>query len=359
MKIAVYAISKNESKFVERFCASAKDADLILIADTGSNDDTAERARACGATVADICITPWRFDLARNAALALIPRNMDVCISLDLDELLEPGWREEIERLWTDGATNLDFLFDCSNGIVFRPKRIHARHGYRWEYPCHELLVPDSRYPEKTVSTDMVLMRHDQDPSKPRGQYLDMLEHAAKEAPECPRSAFYYARELSYRYKWADCIEAFQRYLQLPGYLWWHEKAFAYRVMGNAHSKLGNPYEAEKNFHLAAAEAPGTREPWCNLAMLMYTQNRWEECFAYSMRALRITDPDHVHTSDPNVWGAWPHDLASLAAWHLKLSEICIEQARLAVEKDPNDERLKKNLDFVTEGPKSVILAAE
>lgn len=34
MKIAVYAISKNEEMFVERFCNSAKDADLILIADT-------------------------------------------------------------------------------------------------------------------------------------------------------------------------------------------------------------------------------------------------------------------------------------------------------------------------------------
>jgi hypothetical protein len=30
MKIAVYAISKNEAHFVKRFCASAKDADLKL-----------------------------------------------------------------------------------------------------------------------------------------------------------------------------------------------------------------------------------------------------------------------------------------------------------------------------------------
>lgn len=45
MKIAVYAISKNEEQFVERFCNSAKDADLILIADTGSTDGTVEKAR--------------------------------------------------------------------------------------------------------------------------------------------------------------------------------------------------------------------------------------------------------------------------------------------------------------------------
>ncbi|MEI2419703.1 hypothetical protein V6O07_05470, partial [Arthrospira platensis SPKY2] len=103
MKICVYAISKNEEQFVKQFCESAKDADLILIADTGSIDGTVEQARACGAVVHEICITPWRFDKARDAALALIPRDIDVCISLDLDERLEPGWREEIGRVWRPG----------------------------------------------------------------------------------------------------------------------------------------------------------------------------------------------------------------------------------------------------------------
>lgn len=359
MKICVYAISKNEAQFVERFCESAKDADMILIADTGSTDDTVELARKCGATVYDISVSPWRFDIARNTALALVPQDFTVCVSLDIDEVLEPGWREEIERLWVDGTTNLDFLFDCSNGIVFRPKRIHARHGYRWQHPCHELLVPDSRIPESTVSTDMVMMRHDQDPMKPRGQYLDILEVAAKESPECPRNAFYYARELSYRQRWADCIEAFKRYLGLPAQLWWHEKAFAYRVIGKAYGELGNPYEAERHLHLAASEAPGTREPWCYLAMLMYKQRRWEECLAYSMRALKIVTPVHVHTTDPATWGSWAHDLASVAAWNLGLADISVEQARLAVEKEPGNERLMGNLAFVTQAAESARIAAE
>ena len=58
MKICVYAISKNEEDFVERFCKSAEDADLIMIADTGSSDDTIAKAREYGAVVHDICISP-------------------------------------------------------------------------------------------------------------------------------------------------------------------------------------------------------------------------------------------------------------------------------------------------------------
>jgi hypothetical protein len=79
----------------------------------------------------------------------------------------------------------------------------------------------------------------------------------------------------------------------------------------------------------------------------MYYQQRWEECFAASMRALKIKDRTLVYTCDPEVWGHWPHDLASIAAWHLGLSDISIEQARLAVEKSPDDERLQKNLRYV------------
>ena len=58
LKIAVYAISKNEEQFVERFCEAARDADLISISDTGSTDETVETARRCGAVVNHICITP-------------------------------------------------------------------------------------------------------------------------------------------------------------------------------------------------------------------------------------------------------------------------------------------------------------
>ena len=130
MKIALYAISKNEEQFVKRFCESAKDAEVILIGDTGSTDDTVGLARECGASVAAIRIKPWRFDKAREAVLALLPDDVDVCISLDLDEVMEPGWREEIERVWTADTTRLRYKFDWGCGIAFFYEKIHHRHGY-------------------------------------------------------------------------------------------------------------------------------------------------------------------------------------------------------------------------------------
>jgi tetratricopeptide (TPR) repeat protein len=349
MKICVYAISKNEEQFVERFCESAKDADYILIADTGSTDGTADKAVLSGAIVHDIHISPWRFDLARNAALALVPADIDVCISLDLDELLEPGWRAEIERVWVPGeTTNLWYLFDWGCGIRFPYHKIHSRHGYHWHHPCHEDLRMDPRVTEVHAHTDKLLVSHHPDPTKSRGQYMPLLEAAVKEDASDPSHYFYYARELTFYSRWDDAIKALTHYLGMGAASHQNERCYAMRLLGKAYSEIGQPCEAEKWLLQAAGEAPNTREPWCELAMAMYKQARWHECYAFSMRALTIKDKTLVYTCDPAVWGYWAHDLASIAAWHLGLIDVSIEQARLALEHAPDDERLKANLVFVS-----------
>lgn len=348
MKICVYAISKNEEKFAKRFCDSAKDTDLILIADTGSTDNTVAIAKECGATVYDICITPWRFDLARNAAIAIIPRDIDVCISLDLDEVMEPGWREEIERVWTAETTRLRYYFDWGCGIKFKYEKIHARHGYRWHHPVHEYPTPDVRITEVWAESDKLLVSHHPDSTKSRGQYLDLLELSVKEDPRCPRNAFYYCRELTFYGRWNDAITALEKYLVMPEATWPNERCYAMRLLGKSYSEIGNPLQAEKWFYLAAAEAPNTREPWCELAMLMYRQQRWPECYAASMRAIQIKDRQLVYTCDPAVWGHWAHDLASISAWHMGLKEVSIVQAKIAVELSPDDVRLRENMRYVS-----------
>lgn len=347
LKICVYAISLNEAKFTKRFCDSAADADLILIADTGSTDDTVSLARECGAVVHHIHINPWRFDLARNAAMALIPGDMDVCVSLDLDEELQPGWREEIERVWKPGTNRLSYGFDWGAGIIFQYTKIHARGGFLWFSPCHEYPIPDRRTVEVYAQTDMLMVIHKPDPEKSRGQYMDLLQVAVDENPRDPRTFFYYARELSFCRRWQEAIDACTRYLAMPEATWENERCYAMRVASRCAAELGRYSEAFSWARKAVAEAPETREPWMEVATLAYRTSRWAECYGAAMSALQIKDRQLVYTCDPAVWGAAPHDLASIAAWHLGLPREAAEQAKLAVEKEPNDDRLKANLAFL------------
>ena len=73
MKIVVYAICKNERSFADRWMASMSEADEVCVLDTGSTDGTPQRLEELGAKVSVQVITPWRFDVARNQSLELVP----------------------------------------------------------------------------------------------------------------------------------------------------------------------------------------------------------------------------------------------------------------------------------------------
>jgi len=352
LKIAIAAISKNEAQFVRRFCESAKDADLISIADTGSDDDTVAIAKECGAEVHNICISPWRFDHARNAGLALLPKDIDVVISLDLDEVLQPGWREEIERVWVKGeTTRLRYKFDWGCGISFYYEKIFAKHGYSFHHPVHEYPRPDGRITEVYAQTDMLLVSHHPDPDKSRGQYMPLLELAVKEDPHCPRNAFYHARELTFYGRWEEAITALNRYLAMPEANWANERCYAMRLLGKAHDELGKGWEALKWHRLAVAEAPGTREPWVELSMLTYRHGMWAESYAAAKSALQIKDKQLVYTMDPSVWGEKPWDLASIAAWNLGLRDEAIHHLDEAIKLAPDDARLLSNRQLMLQPP--------
>jgi glycosyltransferase involved in cell wall biosynthesis len=344
MKIAIYAISKNEEQFVERFCKSAIDADLVLIADTGSTDNTVAEAKKYGATVYDISVKPWRFDKARDTALNLIPGDYDVCISLDLDEVLEPGWREEIEKVWTAETTRLRYKFDWGSGISFFYEKIHHRTGYHWHHPVHEYPRPDGRTKEIYAQTNMLLVSHHPDNTKSRGQYMPLLELAIAEDPHCPRNAFYHARELTFYSRWEDAIVYLNKYLAMPEATWANERCYAYRLLGKCYSELGNWAMSIKMFRLAIAEAPNTREPWVGLAEITYRMSMWLDCYSACKSALAIKDKELVYTMDPTVWQALPYDLCSIAAWNLGFKDESIEMVKKAIEFEPTNQRFLTNL---------------
>ena len=348
LKIAVYAISKNEQEFVKRFCESAKEADIVLIADTGSTDNTVAMANQCGAVVHDICVSPWRFDKARDTALNLLPRDIDVCISLDLDEILEEGWRKEIERVWQENTTRLRYKFDWGCGISFYYEKIHHRHGYHWHHPVHEYPRPDRRTTEVYAQTDMLLVSHHPDNTKSRGQYMPLLELAVAEDPHCPRNAFYHARELTFYARWDDAKVALEKYLAMPEANWPNERCYAMRLLGKTHQHLHQPHEAHKWYRLAVAEAPNTREPWVELAEFCYTRQLWVECYSAAKSALEIKNKQLVYTMDPSVWTEKPYDYGSIAAWYMGLKIEALELVDKALEFNPTDVRLINNRELIS-----------
>ena len=103
-KICVYAIAKNEIKFIERWYESVKEADYICVLDTGSSDETYEKFKELGIIVKQKSYDNFRFDEARNDSMELIPEDADICVCIDIDEYCEPGWTKLLKENWNEST---------------------------------------------------------------------------------------------------------------------------------------------------------------------------------------------------------------------------------------------------------------
>jgi glycosyltransferase involved in cell wall biosynthesis len=343
MKIGIYAPAKNELKHCQAWFESCKDADVICVADTGSTDGTKEQLIGLGVSVTDIRIIPWRFDDAFNISMSLLPDDIDICIRLDLDERLQPGWKHALINAWTPSTTRLRYPYvwnwnsDGSPGRQWYSDRIHSRIGYRWIGATHEGLC--SRLPEVETYTDSVKIFQFPD-AKIKSGDLPLLIESCKELPHDSRLRAYLAREYMYNGQHALAVQTYKEFLCM---------SFDKIERGQAMINLSTVDSPNKEFWLkmATIEIPNHREPLVNLAQHYYANSNWDKCYSYAKKALNITVHPMDYTCTPEAWGSQPHDLLSVAAWNMGLYQESLEHSIEAAKKSPNDQRLSNNLKVI------------
>lgn len=352
-KICVYAITKNEEKFVDRWMDAVSEADLVVVTDTGSTDRTAEKLRARGAVVYEEEVKPWRFDTARNIAMDHIPEDVDICVSNDLDEVFEPGWRDKLENAWQPLYTRARYLFtwsrnsDGSYGKQFSMEKIHRRQGFRWVHPVHEVLEYSGKDPDRTVWVNGMILNHYPDTSKPRSQYLPLLELSAKENPNDDRVIFWLGREYMYYNRFDECIQTLTTYLSMPSAVWNEERCAAMRFIAKCFQEKGDKSSARSWLFRAIAECPGVREPYLQMATLGYLEADWPLVYLMVTEALKITAQTGSYLLEPQAWGYSFYDYGAISCYRLGLYQKSYEYAQKALEFSPNDPRLKSNLELI------------
>lgn len=330
MKIAVYTICKNEVTFLKRWLNSAKEADYILICDTGSTDTTVPYAinlkdQFPQLNINTVKIDPWRFDDARNFSLQSIPYWVDICICLDMDEVLTPGWKEKVLEAYKTGIDRLRYNYvwswneDDTPGVTYYADKIHTRFNYRWVNPVHEVLCKDLRLaPEKQMFINDTLIEHYPDHSKSRSDYLPLLALAVKENPLNDRNVHYYARDLMFAGRYQEAITEFERHLALPTALWKSERSASMRYLGDCCWAIGAYSMAIVWFERAIKEAPNEREPYIALAQAYRAQKNWEGVIKMCNLALEIRDRPNTYICQPNAWSNWPDQMLQEAKQQLE-----------------------------------------
>ena len=350
-KIVVYAISKNEEKFVDRWVDSMQEADEIYVLDTGSTDKTVSKLKKRKVNVKKKIIKPWRFDVARNESLKLVPSDADICVCTDLDEVLEKGWRKKLEEIWQDNITRLRYnynwkLDENNKPIVnFYTDKIHIRDNYKWTHPVHEVLTYTNGN-EVFLITDEITLNHYPDNTKSRSSYLPLLELSVKEDPEDDRNMHYLGREYMYYQKWDKCIDTLIKHLSLKTATWKDERCASMRFIARSYRNLNRIEEAKMWLDKAINEAPYLRDPYVEKAMLEYELENWNEVIKNCNTALKITTHTKCYINETFSFDNTIYDLLSIAYFYLDDIDNAIINIDKALNMEPDNERLLKNKEI-------------
>ena len=347
MKIIVYAISKNEEKFVKRWYNSMKEADDIYVLDTGSTDNTVTLLKDLGVNVKTETISPWRFDIARNKSLDFVPKDADICVCTDLDEVFEPGWRKKLEENWKD-STRAQYTYnwaleDNKPIVTFYITKIHDRNNYKWTHPVHEVLTYTGKDQEKITTIDDIILNHYPDSTKSRSSYLPLLELSVKEDPEDDRNMHYLGREYMYYNKNDEAIETLKKHLSLKTATWKDERCASMRFIARCYARKNDIENAITWYDKAINEAPYLRDGYVEKALLLYNQKKYNEVIYLCNQALDIKEKQKTYINEVFSYNHTIDDLLSLCYYYKNEKDLALYYINKAIEKSPDIQRLKDN----------------
>ena len=346
-KVCVYAICKNEEQFVDRWVDSMSEADSIYVLDTGSTDNTVNKLKAKGVNVLVQEFNPWRFDKARNASLDMVPEDCDICVCTDLDEVLNKGWRAELESIWQEDTTRVRYIYNWSLDednkpiVSFYYEKFHSRKGFKWIYPVHEILKYSGD--EKFVITDKIILNHYPDASKSRGSYLGLLELSVKEYPESDRNRHYLGREYMFYGKWNEAIDTLISHLKMENATWKDERAASMRFIARCYKKLNRIDEARMWLLKAIDEAPHLRDALIEMALLEYDEGNFKEVDNCCNKALKIDINERTYINEPFTFNETVYDLLSISNFKLGNYKKALEYVNEAIKINNKNERINNN----------------
>lgn len=232
-------IVKNEKDHIRDVLASLAGVDEIVVVDTGSIDDTADIARTFTDKVFEDYV--WNDDFAEARNHALSKCTGDWVISIDGDEVLEPGGVEKIRNIIENAAPDqlhfsVEMISKGSNQKHGLPRIMRNDGSVRWFGAAHETLTPVQSNRVPVVITYGYSTAHELDPDR----MLRILAKVVNSPAASPRDLYYYAREFYYRHDYVQAARLFREYNTIA--IWLPEKADALL------------YEARCNFYLGLGD---------------------------------------------------------------------------------------------------------
>lgn len=229
-------IVRDEEEVLSRCLDSVqKEADEIVIADTGSRDKTVEIARRYTDRV---FFFPWTDDFSAARNFVFSRASGDYLMWLDADDVIPDGMAEQLrklkQRLVRENADMAVCRYIGGGCAYFRERIVKRSAGFFWQGRVHECITPHG----KLIRDDFTVVHLGSD--KPRGaRNLHIYQKWRAEEALGGRDLFYYGRELYYNRLYTEAIAVLEE--MLAGNGWYVNKIEACRVLADCHSAQKHP----------------------------------------------------------------------------------------------------------------------
>ena len=208
MKISVAMIVKNEEACIEKALRSVKDADEIIVCDTGSTDRTIEIARQYTPHV--FTDYRWNDDFAEARNHAQSKCTGDYIIIIDADEWLEEG---AMARLREFEGEALEFhTISAGTGQLHLSIRFHKNDPkIKWFGAAHNYLNINASHKSNIKMYYGYSPAHQLDPDRT----FRILKNHVKKHPKAARETYYLAQEYIKRRLIKEGINVLKKYVKI------------------------------------------------------------------------------------------------------------------------------------------------
>lgn len=289
MKISLCMIVKNEEETLGRCLESAKRFfDELVIADTGSEDKTAEIARAAGARLFEF---PWRDDFSAARNFVFSKAEGDYLFWLDADDVLSPDCDPAALRALLAAEPDVvmcpyvtAFGADGTPAYTcFRERFLRRAANFVWQGRVHECIAPRGNIVRSDFSVLHLGSRKERSMRN-----LNIYRKWEREERLNERDLFYYGRELSYHGLYAEAEEKLCSMLGGEG--WYVNKIEASKVLSRCRRARGDTEGALSALFASFLYGEPRASVLCEIAAILRAENRCAEAAFWYESALRCVD---------------------------------------------------------------------
>lgn len=340
-------IAKNEQDVISRALSCAKKfADEIIVADTGSTDDTVKIARSFGVKV---YFFEWTDDFSAARNFSFSKATSDYVMWLDCDDVIDD---ENVKKLLSlkERLSNADIwylkyatAFDSDGAPTFEywRERIFRRSlGEKWTDPVHEVFYADG-----TRIFENITLRHEKAHPTPRRRNLDIYLNLISSGAELsPRQKFYFANELYQNRLIPLALHAYEDFLRSDGMTANKEQACI--NLSHIYSSLEDSEKALSALTFALTLGEPSAELCVALGNVYLSCENTDAAVFWYKAAIRPLPETTLAFVDVYCYNYYPYVQLGLCAYKKGDIKCAIDYTRNALQYKKNDEIASNNLAF-------------